>query len=89
MSRFHWIHYHITHLAEGIRRWSVQRGFDVLGKGQAIFNQNPWFDSDLSQLTDWLAHVPKSVIAKNFHANISAFDHIPAKELYIFPSGMS
>jgi len=36
-------------------------------------------------LQDWLAHVPKEVIAKNFQVNISAFDHIPASELYIFP----
>jgi len=38
------------------------------------------------QVTDWLAHVPKEVIAKNFQLNITAFDHIPSKELYIFPS---
>ena len=39
-----------------------------------------------SQLTDWLAHVPKEVLAKNFKASISAFDHIPEDQLYIFPS---
>ena len=39
------------------------------------------------QITDWLAHVPKEVIAKSFQANITAFDHIPSQELYIFPSG--
>ncbi|OBZ72243.1 Oxalate decarboxylase OxdC [Grifola frondosa] len=33
-----------------------------------------------------MAHVPKEVIAKNFQVNISAFDHIPGSELYIFPS---
>ena len=38
------------------------------------------------QLTDWMAHVPKDVLAKNFQTDISAFDHIPASELYIFPS---
>jgi oxalate decarboxylase/phosphoglucose isomerase-like protein (cupin superfamily) len=26
------------------------------------------------------------VIAKNFQVDISAFDHIPSKELYIFPA---
>ena len=40
-----------------------------------------------SQLTDWLAHVPKEVLAKNFKVNMSAFDHIPSRQLYIFPSG--
>ena len=39
------------------------------------------------QITDWLAHVPKEVIAKSFQADITAFDHIPSEELYIFPSG--
>ena len=41
------------------------------------------------QLTDWLSHVPKEVLAKNFRTDISAFDHIPAEELYIFPAGPS
>lgn len=48
------------------------------------------FDEDGTFLiTDWLAHVPKEVIAKNFQASISAFDEIPGQELYIFPAGMS
>jgi len=38
------------------------------------------------QVTDWLAHVPKEVIAKNFQLDITAFDHIPSKALFIFPS---
>lgn len=36
-----------------------------------------------------MAHVPKEVLAKNFQADISAFDHIPGQELYIFPAGKS
>ncbi|KAJ3486826.1 hypothetical protein NLI96_g3959 [Meripilus lineatus] len=51
-----------------------------------VFDDGAFSEDSTFLLTDWLAHVPKSVIAKNFHANISAFDHIPAKELYIFPS---
>ncbi|KAH7884814.1 putative oxalate decarboxylase/oxidase [Phlebopus sp. FC_14] len=35
---------------------------------------------------DWLAHIPKEVIAKNFQTDISAFNTIPSKELYIFPA---
>ena len=42
---------------------------------------------DISKLTDWLAHIPKEVIAKNFGTSIAAWDHIPGQELYIFPSG--
>ena len=41
----------------------------------------------VTQLTDWVAHVPKEVLAKNFQTSIAAFDHIPAEQLYIFPGG--
>ncbi len=37
-------------------------------------------------LTDWFEHVPKSVLAKNFGVDASAFDNVPQKELYIFPA---
>ncbi|GAB1522187.1 hypothetical protein RhiTH_005299 [Rhizoctonia solani] len=39
-------------------------------------------------LTDWMAHVPKEVLAKNFRVNASAFDHIPGEQLWIFPSAV-
>nr|BAQ25799.1 oxalate decarboxylase 4 [Grifola frondosa] len=54
-----------------------------------IYNLTLYGYSHGLQLTDWMAHVPKEVIAKNFQVNISAFDHIPGSELYIFPSCMS
>ena len=37
-------------------------------------------------LTDWMAHVPVEVLSKNFQVDPSAFAHIPAEELYIFPA---
>lgn len=37
------------------------------------------------QLTDWLAHTPKDVIAKNFGTSLSAWNDIPGEQLYIFP----
>ncbi|CAE6459451.1 unnamed protein product [Rhizoctonia solani] len=37
-------------------------------------------------LTDWMAHVPKEVLAKNFRVNTSAFDHIPDRQLWMLPS---
>ncbi|KAI0787733.1 RmlC-like cupin domain-containing protein [Fomes fomentarius] len=44
------------------------------------------FDEDSTfLLTDWLAHVPKEVIAKNFQTSVSAFDRVPNQQLYIFP----
>jgi hypothetical protein len=36
---------------------------------------------------DFLAHVPKEVLAKNFQLDITTFDHIPAEDLAIIPSG--
>lgn len=46
-------------------------------------------DGDFSEdstflLTDWLAHTPKEVLAKNFGVPEAAFANIPKKELYIF-----
>ncbi|GJJ09996.1 hypothetical protein Clacol_004222 [Clathrus columnatus] len=50
-----------------------------------VFDDGAFNEDETFLLTDWLAHIPKEVLAKNFGANISAFDHIPARELYIFP----
>ena len=46
-------------------------------------------DGDFSEdstflLTDWLAHTPKEILAKNFGVSQEAFAKIPKKELYIF-----
>ena len=35
-------------------------------------------------LTDWFAHVPRDVLARNFGVPESAFANIPSKELYMF-----
>ncbi|EMD31297.1 hypothetical protein CERSUDRAFT_89158 [Gelatoporia subvermispora B] len=51
-----------------------------------IFPDGSFSDDGTFLLTDWLAHVPKDVIAKNFRVDISAFDEIPGEQLYIFPS---
>ena len=37
-------------------------------------------------VTDWLAHIPREVLAKNFGVPESAFADIPDKELFIFQS---
>lgn len=39
-------------------------------------------------LTEWLAHTPKEVLAKNFGVSERAFAHIPQEQLYIFPAKM-
>ncbi|KAI0756102.1 oxalate decarboxylase [Daedaleopsis nitida] len=50
-----------------------------------VFNNGAFSEDSTFLLTDWLAHVPKDVLAKNFKTDISAFDHIPSRQLYIFP----
>ena len=40
------------------------------------------------QLTDWLAHIPKEALARNFQTSISTFDKVPGEQLYIFPGSM-
>lgn len=49
-----------------------------------IFDSGSFSEESTFLLTDWLSHVPKEVIAKNFQMDISAFDHIPDHELYLF-----
>ncbi|KAF8602771.1 oxalate oxidase, partial [Ceratobasidium sp. AG-I] len=47
------------------------------------------FSEDFTfMLTDWMAHIPKEVLAKNFRVNASAFDQIPSRELYIMESAV-
>ncbi|KAI0710237.1 oxalate decarboxylase [Earliella scabrosa] len=50
-----------------------------------VFDSGTFSEDSTFLLTDWLAHVPKEVIAKNFHMSQAAFDHIPGEQLYIFP----
>lgn len=52
-----------------------------------VFDDGSFSEDSTFLLTDWLAHVPKEVLAKNFQTDISAFDKIPGQELYIFPAG--
>ncbi|THH07558.1 hypothetical protein EW145_g3296 [Phellinidium pouzarii] len=51
-----------------------------------VFDDGTFSEDTTFQLTDWTAHIPKEVLGKNFQINTSAFDHIPSRELYIFPA---
>ncbi|CAA7267451.1 unnamed protein product [Cyclocybe aegerita] len=51
-----------------------------------VFDSGDFSEDSTFLLTDWLAHVPAGVLAKNFQTDISAFAHIPAEELFIFPA---
>ncbi|MCP3165631.1 oxalate decarboxylase family bicupin [Myxococcus qinghaiensis] len=49
-----------------------------------VFDNGTFDENETFLLTDWLAHIPKDVLAKNFGVPESAFANIPAHELYIF-----
>ncbi|MFC0408703.1 oxalate decarboxylase family bicupin [Roseomonas elaeocarpi] len=51
-----------------------------------VFDSGDFSEDSTFLLTDWFAHTPKDVLAKNFALPASAFDNIPKKELYIFPA---
>lgn len=51
-----------------------------------MFDDGAFSEDSTFLLTDWLAHVPKDVLAKNFQTDISTFNKLPGKELYIFPA---
>ncbi len=49
-----------------------------------VFDDGAFSEDSTFLITDWFAHTPKSVLAKNFGVAESAFAAIPPKELYIF-----
>jgi oxalate decarboxylase len=51
-----------------------------------VFDDGNFNEDETFLLTDWLAHTPRSILAKNFGVPESAFANIPDKELYIFQS---
>jgi oxalate decarboxylase len=52
------------------------------------FDDGAFSEDSTLLITDWLAHTPKDVLAKNFGQPAASFDHIPEKELYIFNGRM-
>ncbi|KAK8082175.1 Oxalate decarboxylase OxdC [Apiospora saccharicola] len=49
-----------------------------------LFDDGNFSEESTFILSDWLAHTPKSVIAKNFNLAPEIFAHIPDGEKYIF-----
>jgi oxalate decarboxylase len=49
-----------------------------------VFDDGNFSEEETFLLSDWMAHTPKEVLAKNFGVPESAFDHIPEKDLWIF-----
>ncbi len=49
-----------------------------------VFNEGDFNEFGTFLLTDWFAHTPKEVLAKNFGVPESTFTESPKKELFIF-----
>ncbi|CUA74828.1 oxalate decarboxylase [Rhizoctonia solani] len=53
-----------------------------------VFDDGEFSEDSTFSVTDWMAHVPKEVLGKNFKVNPSAFDHIPDRQLWMLPSAV-
>jgi oxalate decarboxylase len=49
-----------------------------------VFDDGNFSEEETFLLSDWMAHTPKAVLAKNFGVPESAFARIPEKDLWIF-----
>jgi oxalate decarboxylase len=50
-----------------------------------VFDDGAFSEDQTMLITEWFAHTPKDVLAKNFGVPESAFANIPKSEKYIFP----
>ena len=53
-----------------------------------MFDDGNFSEDSTFLLTDWLAHTPKDVLAKNLGVDPSVLANIPPRELYIFNAPM-
>jgi oxalate decarboxylase len=51
-----------------------------------VFDDGSFSEDSTFLLTDWLAHTPRDVLAKNFRTSEDKLKDLPSKELYIFPA---
>jgi oxalate decarboxylase len=51
-----------------------------------VFDDGNFSEDSTFLLTDWLAHTPRDVLAKNFRTSEAKLEKLPSKELYIFPT---
>src|SRR5437660_12555176 len=51
-----------------------------------VFDDGNFSENETFLITDWFAHTPRAVLAKNFGVPESAFAGIPTHERYIFPA---
>ena len=53
-----------------------------------VFDDGNFSEFDTTLLTDWVAHTPKEVLAKNWGVPESALENLPTQEKYIFPAAL-
>ena len=51
-----------------------------------VFDDGSFSEDSTFLITDWLAHTPREVLAKNFGVSEDDFSGIPSRERYIFPA---
>src|SRR5947209_13923385 len=51
-----------------------------------VFDDGSFSENSTFLISDWFAHTPRDVLAKNFGVSESDFADIPSHELYIFQS---
>jgi oxalate decarboxylase len=51
-----------------------------------VFDDGNFSEDSTFLLTDWLAHTPRDVLAKNFRTSEASLKNLSGKELYIFPA---
>jgi oxalate decarboxylase len=49
-----------------------------------VFDDGNFNEFETFLLTDWMAHTPKEILAKNFGVSEATFDKVPIKERFIF-----
>ncbi len=53
-----------------------------------VFDDGTFSENSTFLISDWFAHTPKDILAKNFGVSESDFADIPKQELYIFQSNV-
>ena len=51
-----------------------------------VFDDGAFSEDSTFLITDWLAHTPRDVLAKNLGVGEEALAHLPSREKYIFPA---
>jgi oxalate decarboxylase len=70
----------IPHSIQGLD--SEVDGYEFL----LVFDDGNFSEDSTFLLTDWLAHTPRDILAKNFRTSEAKLEKLPSKELYIFPA---